>query len=88
MRAEYRKKFLKELANLPARVRGEVEGFAFEEIRQLGSVAQSGKIEKLKGYTNYYRVRFGSYRVGLRVEGDTVIFERALHRKEIYRVFP
>lgn len=88
MRAEYRKKFLKELASLPAWVRGEVEVFAFEEILQLNSVTQSGKIEKLKGYTNYYRVRFGSYRVGLHLEGEMVVFERVLHRKEIYRFFP
>ena len=88
MRAEYRKKFLKELANLPARVRGEVEVFAFEEVLRLSSVTQSGKIEKLKGHTNYYRVRFGSHRVGLHLEGETVVFERVLHRKEIYRFFP
>lgn len=88
MKAEYRKKFLKELSRIPAQVRHDIEIFALEEVPQLSSIAQSGKIEKLKGYTNYYRVRFGSYRVGLRVEGDTVIFERALHRKEIYRFFP
>lgn len=55
---------------------------------QQSSVTQSGNIEKLKGYTNYYRVRFGPYRVDLRVEGNTVIFERVLHRKEIYKFFP
>lgn len=88
MKAEYRKKFLKELAKVPAHTRREIEDFAFEEVPQLSSIAQSGKIEKLKGYTNFYRARFGSYRVGLRVEGDTVTFERTLHRREIYRFFP
>ena len=87
MKAEYRKN-LKELAKIPAHTRRDIEVFAFEEVLQLDSIAQSGKIEKLKGYTNYYRVRFGSYRVGLQVEGDTVTFERTLHRKEIYRFFP
>lgn len=88
MKAEYRKKFLKELAKIPAHTRREIEIFAFEEVPELNFTALSDKLEKLKGYTNYYRVRFGSYRVGLRVEGDTVSFERALHRREIYRFFP
>ena len=42
----------------------------------------------MKGYRLYYKVRFGSYRIGLKIEKDTVILERALHRKDIYRYFP
>lgn len=51
MKAEYRKKFLEELSKIPAQVRGDIEVFAFEEAPQLSSIAQSGKVEKLKGYT-------------------------------------
>jgi mRNA interferase RelE/StbE len=65
-----------------------MEAFAFEEAPQLASVAESGKIEQLKGYRGYYRVRFGDYRIGLRLEEDALVFERALHRKDIYRAFP
>ena len=54
----------------------------------LDSLTESGSIEKLKGFKIYYRVRFGVYRVGLRFENDTLTFERAVHRKDIYRVFP
>ena len=42
----------------------------------------------MKGYPLYYKMRFGVYRVGLKLENDTVIFERALHRKDIYRYYP
>jgi mRNA interferase RelE/StbE len=42
----------------------------------------------MKGYPSYYKIRFGSYRVGIKLENEIVIFERALHRKEIYRYFP
>ncbi len=54
----------------------------------LPSIQASGKAEKLKGYAGYYKTRFGDYRVGMRVDGETVTFERVLHRKEIYRKFP
>jgi mRNA interferase RelE/StbE len=42
----------------------------------------------MKGYPSYYKVRFGSYRIGFKMENDRVILERALHRKDIYRHFP
>jgi mRNA interferase RelE/StbE len=36
----------------------------------------------------YYRIRLGDYRVGLKIENNTVCFVRFLHRKDIYRYFP
>ena len=42
----------------------------------------------MKGFLNAYKARFGSYRVGLIVDGDVVVFARFLDRKEIYRYFP
>lgn len=45
-------------------------------------------LKKLSGYKDYYRIRIGSYRVGIRIIDDTVIFERCLHRKDIYKVYP
>jgi mRNA interferase RelE/StbE len=88
VRTAYRKRFLKDLAAIPSQTRKRIEVFAFEEALQLASLAESGKIEKLKGFEAYYRIRFGDYRVGLKLEGDTLVFERALHRRDIYRVFP
>ncbi len=88
MKVEYRKRFLKELAKIPASQRIEVENFVFDELPTLSRIAESGKIEQLKGYHGYYKIRFGDYRIGLHVEGDTLVLERALHRKDIYRYFP
>jgi mRNA interferase RelE/StbE len=52
------------------------------------SLDRINSIKRMKGETCYYRIRLGDYRVGLRVDGYTVIFIRALHRKEIYKYFP
>lgn len=45
-------------------------------------------LKKLKGEDGYFWVRIGDYRVGLYLEGDTVLFVRILHRREFYRYFP
>ena len=37
---------------------------------------------------NNYRVRIGNYRIGVTLEGDTVVLRRLLPRNEIYRRFP
>ena len=88
MNVEYRKRFLEELARIPTPQRTKIEVYVFEELPALKSISESRAIERMKGYPSYYKIRFGSYRVGLKLEDDTVILERVLHRKEIYRYFP
>ena len=88
MRIEYRKRFLKDLSKIPSKIRKQIEQLAFEELPTLESHTVSKKIEKMKGYPNYYKIRIGSYRLGLKFERNRLILERVLHRKEIYRYFP
>ena len=87
MKIIYKKRFLRDLAKLPQEARKAVEKFAFEEAPKMRRLGESGKIEQMKGYKGYYKARFGSYRVGLKVEADQISFERVLDRKEIYRYF-
>lgn len=84
----YNKKFLKELLDINKKDREKIEKFIFEEILKYSSIEDVGKIEKLKGYSKYYKIRFGDYRVGISFENDILVFERVLHRKEIYKFFP
>lgn len=88
MKTAYRKKFLKELSQLPLKTRTQIEQFTFEDIPNSSSISENKKIERLKSYKNFFKVRFGNYRVGLRIENNEIIFERVLHRKEIYKYFP
>jgi mRNA interferase RelE/StbE len=88
VKVKYRKKFLKELSQIPSAQRVKVEGFVFKVLPQAESIHQLGVIEQMKGYPFCFKVRFGSYRLGLKIEGDSVILEKALHRKDIYRHFP
>lgn len=88
MKTAYRKHFLKELSKLPLEYRTKIEDFVFKELPEAETISALGKLERMKGYPGYYKVRFGTYRVGLKLENDTLILERVLHRKEIYKFFP
>ncbi|MGH8499668.1 MAG: type II toxin-antitoxin system RelE family toxin [Methylococcales bacterium] len=88
MKVSYRKKFLKQLAQLPSRVRSEVETFAFEQLPNVTFIAEAGSIEKMQGYRGFYKARFGSYRVGMKVEADTLVLQVVMDRKDIYKFFP
>ena len=88
MRVEFRRRFLKELSNIPAFQRKVIEQFVFEELPKLRSLDESGNVERMKGYPGFFKVRFGNYRVGLSLADNAVVLERVLHRKEIYRYFP
>ncbi len=45
-------------------------------------------IKRIGGYKDYYRLRIGDHRLGIKVVGDTLELIRFLHRRDIYRRFP
>lgn len=59
-----------------------------DEVEGSGDLSSISQLKKLKGYDTYYRVRLGDYRIGIEVLGDTLIFVRFLHRREVYSFFP
>jgi mRNA interferase RelE/StbE len=88
MNIQVNRVFLKELAKLPVKERLKVEKLLFEEVENYKSLAQILNFKKLKGYRNFYKIRFGDYRAGLKFENNTLYFERILHRKDIYKFYP
>jgi len=88
MKVEYRKRFLKELAQLPKNPRTEVEKFVFEVLPEAATLALIGKVEQMKGYKHFFKVRFGNYRLGLQLVDEVLIVEIIAHRKEVYKFFP
>ena len=60
----------------------------FDELPTIDQIELSGRIEKMKGYDGYYKVRFGDYRVGILKQGNIIMLKTVLHRKDIYNYFP
>ncbi len=59
-----------------------------EKIQEISSFQELTNTKKIKGFSNFYRIRLGDYRIGVEIEDNTCIFLRILHRKDIYKYFP
>jgi len=46
------------------------------------------KIKKLAGFKTAFRIRTGSYRIGILYENNIIYFVAFAHRKDIYKQFP
>ena len=64
-----------------------------DEINHAEQLSDITHLKKLKGYQTAYRIRVGSYRIGVFIEPDTsgqlsVTLSAFSHRKGIYKKFP
>lgn len=60
-----------------------------ENFEHARTISEIPNIKKLKGFTAYYRVRVGDYRIGLeKTDERTIRLIIICHRKDIYRLFP
>jgi len=58
----------------------------FQKANALSDIAN---IKKIQGYSSFYRIKISDYRIGLeKLANNTIVFLRALPRKDIYRFFP
>ena len=88
MKVKVKKAFIKDLKKIPSDARNKIEAFVFREVPRATSIGNLKNVKKIVGYTSYYRVRHGSYRLGFEYRQDTIVFYRALDRKDIYKYFP
>ena len=88
MKTAFRKSFVGDLEALRnKKLLKRVRDF-IENVESAKSLNDLPHLKKLKGEKNYFRIRIADYRVGLTLEGDTVVFVRCLDRKDIYKYFP
>jgi len=89
MKTLYQPTFIKDFKALRSlTVFQQIHKHVFKDIPIYLTLGDISNLKKLKGEENIYRIRVGDYRIGIVIDKDTVIFERVLHRKEIYRCFP
>ena len=90
MRVLYRELFLKDLHKLKGTsVYKRIRSLVFEVLPKANSLSDiPAHIKPLRKAKNKFRIRIGDYRIGIKVNGDTVEVMRVKHRKEFYRFFP
>ncbi len=59
-----------------------------DSVGQAKCADEIANLKKMKGAPSHYRIRIGNYRMGVVIHGKDIIFERFLHRKDIYKYFP
>ena len=85
----YKKTFLKDLASIPKHHRARIERLVFDTIPASENIFTDFDIRRMKGFSHFWRIRAGNYRIGIRIADDgSVIFYRIKSREEIYRAFP
>ena len=88
MKVEFNNSFLKDVKRLKNERVSNCVIKIIEEIEKANSTQDIEGLVKLKGGVNNFRIRVGDYRIGLKIEANTVYFIRVLHRKDIYQYFP
>jgi len=88
MKTAFKASFLKAIKKIDSNQLKTDIANAILNVESAESLRQISQLKKLKGYKQYYRIRIGDYRIGIKIEGDTVFFVDIDHRSNIYRIFP
>jgi len=87
MRVEIKSSFLRDLKKLNKNEQSKALNL-IDICENSTSINEIENIKKISGFTNFYRIRLGNYRVGLKIENEIITFVRYLHQKDIYKFFP
>lgn len=88
MKIEVRKSFEKDVIKLSDKKLATRLYLLIEQLETCKTISEIKSIKKMAGTDNYYRVRIGNYRLGIKIEKGTILLLRFMHRKEIYTFFP
>ena len=88
MRTRFKPSFKKDLKKIrDSKILESIE-IVIDVVKAADTIKTVPNLIKMKGYEEFYRLRMGDYRIGIKLVNDEVIFVRVLHRREIYRYFP
>jgi len=88
LKVEFKESFLKDIKSIRDKsVLAKVKS-AIESVELANTFDEITHLKKMRGSREYYRIRIGDFRIGIKLDGNTLIFIRCLNRKDIYRYFP
>jgi mRNA interferase RelE/StbE len=88
MKIDVRKSFEKDVSLITEKKLAKQLKNVISELEACKTLSEIKNIKKLTGKGNYYRLRIGQYRLGFKLDSDTIILLRIMARKEIYKYFP
>jgi len=89
MKIEFDKSFLKSLDKIKdSKILQKIEKIIIE-CESSTRISEISNIKKLSGFSNYFRIKSGNYRIGFEFIDKSIIrFIIITHRKDIYKRFP
>lgn len=88
MKVEFKKSFLKDLQYIQNQKLKNSILEVIQEVEQATQLSEIKNLKRLKGFSRYYRIRIGNYRIGLEVSNNIIVFVVFSNRRDIYRIFP
>ncbi len=90
MNTDFKKSFLNDIKKIAdSTIKAEIEQVILR-VEQATAKKDIDNLRKLKGAKggSFYRIRVGSYRIGVSIENKLVTFVICRPRKDIYKFFP
>jgi mRNA interferase RelE/StbE len=88
MKIEVQKSFEKDIAKVKNQELAIKVLAIINSLKTYQKLSDIPKLKKLNANDSYYRIRIGDYRIGLKVDNETLILLRFMGRKDIYKYFP
>ena len=88
MKVEFRASFNNDLGGIVSKKVRERIRWVIVEAESAQSPQEIQNLRKLRGFSSFFRIKVGDYRIGIELRKDTIIFIRALRRRDFYRFFP
>ena len=88
MKVEVQKSFEKDIEKIANKKLAQQINELIEQLENCKSLSEIHNAKKMKAKGNYYRIRVGNFRLGLKQEQQTLTLLRFMDRKDIYTYFP
>jgi mRNA interferase RelE/StbE len=85
---EVAKSFERDVSKIRDKKVSDLLSKVLENLSNCIDLTQIVHLKKMKAVKNYYRIRIGDYRLGFKLEANSIILIRFLDRKDIYKYFP
>jgi len=88
MKIKFKQSFNKDLKKINNKELNKKIINIIRKIKLAENIYEVSNIRNMEGFKDFYRIRTGEYRIGIKLENNSIILIKCLHRKDIYRSLP
>jgi mRNA interferase RelE/StbE len=88
MKVKFNRKFLSDIKTPKDKKLKEQIKNVIIQLEEAQNLSLVKNIIKIQGYSSFYRIRIGDYRIGIEFDNEKIEILRFLKKNDIYKVFP